>query len=146
MTHTEHNQEKEWLRCPGFSDESGSVGHAPGDLPEPPWITFRGRAVMVRDEETAAGRALGERGRVGAWTLMAVLGDGAGITAVFEELGRTEGRIAFVTDEGTRLVRGKSLEPTEAGGRAWYRGHQKEDVLGKTMLHSVKTGVMRARP
>jgi len=129
MTRGEGSQEQGRLTCPGFGGEIGRSVHATGALPEVPQVTFRGRTVLLRDAETAVERVVEERGRVGVWTLMAVFGDGAGMTAVFEELGRAEGRIAFVAEEGPRLELAKSLEPTEAGGQVWYRGHVKDDVL-----------------
>ena len=117
-------------RCPGFGhgDEAGPGG-ARAESPAPPFVAFHGQTAMVRDEATGATYSLEPLERAGHWTLMSVFTDKGRMTAVFEELGRQEGRLAFVGEEGVRLVLGKSLEATGSKGRSWYRCHQKEEVL-----------------
>lgn len=116
--------------CPGFIHAGPATGDDAGARPDPPHVTLRGTAVHVTDPETGAERAIEELGRVGAWTLMAVFENRGETTAVFEELGRTDGRIVFVCDDGVRLELGKSLEPTEHGDDSrWYHGHRQDEVL-----------------
>ena len=75
--------------------------------------------------------------RVGEWTLMAQFERDGETVAVFEQLSRQDGSIAFVTADGLRRCCPKSVEPTgegEAGLKfhgieSWYRGHAKQDVL-----------------
>jgi hypothetical protein len=60
---------------------------------------------------------------------MSVFSDRGRLMAVFEELGIAEGRIVFLSEDGSVLEFGKSLEPTEAGAGSWYRGRTKDQVL-----------------
>jgi hypothetical protein len=85
---------------------------------------------------------LDELGRTGAWTLMSVFEDDGKTIAVFEEVDRVEGRIAFVGEDGVRLEFAKSLEPTAGGGSGWYNGHRKEEVLpaGGQVFSSMRDG------
>ena len=117
------------LVCPGFSDRKSAFDDQPPARQNAPRVAFRGRTVFVRDEATGAQTAVRELARAGAWTLMSVFEDGGGMMAVFEEVDRTEGRIAFVCEDGVRLELGKSLEPTTGAGSGWYNGHGKEEVL-----------------
>ena len=116
-------------KCPGFS-EAGSpeqnTGPAGSNVPR---VSFRGRTVLVRDDESGTERPLGQYGRVGEWTFISAFEEAAGMTAVFEQFGRSAGRIAFVSAKGTRLELEKSLEPTAQGQNTWYRGYKKEEVL-----------------
>jgi hypothetical protein len=119
------------LRCPGFrteAEEGPDVAAGAGSAP-PPVAGFHGQRAIIRDGTTGTTYSLEHLGRAGHWTLMCVFADQGRMTAVFEELGHQEGRIAFVGEEGVRLVLTKSLEPTAASVRAWYRGHPKEEVL-----------------
>ena len=130
------------LLCPGFSDRKTAFGDQPTARQNAPSVAFRGRTVLVRDEATGEQTAVSELARVGAWTLMSVLEDGGGMMAVFEEVDRTEGRIAFVCEDGVRLELGKSLEPTTGAGSDWYNGHGKEEVLpaGGKVFSSMRDG------
>lgn len=94
-----------------------------------PRVTFRGPTVIVADEETSQERVIDQLQRVGSWTFMGVFGEGPATTAVFEQLDCTNGRIAFLSEDGTLLELGKSLEPTDKSSNAWYRGHHKNAVL-----------------
>jgi hypothetical protein len=115
--------------CPGFAAEPGAAGQGPADQPSPvPGVEFRGTTVQLRSGPRAH-RPLAQHERAGDWTLMAVVTGDTGPMAVFEEVHRARGRIVFVDERGLRLELRKSLEPTSAAGRPWYRGHAKEEVL-----------------
>jgi hypothetical protein len=119
--------------CPGFrhDDQNGgpSALRARSERPGPPRVSFQGEGTVVLDDAAGKSRPVELHKSAGNWTLMSVFVDNGQLTAVFEEVGRQDGQIAYVGDEGVRLVLGKSLEPTGAKGRAWYLGHAKEEVL-----------------
>lgn len=118
------------LRCPGFGpDDQARPDQQVADWPGPPLVEFCGQAVTAIDGTTGSHRRLEHFERTGHWTLMSVFSDQGRMLAVFEELDRQDGRIAIVGEDGARLVVGKSLEPTSAKERSWYRGHAKEEVL-----------------
>ena len=129
MRQPTHNRGESRLTCPGFSDTKSAFGEQPAARPGAPRVSFRGTTVLVRDEKTGAETAVEDLARAGAWTLMAVFEDDGAMTAVFEEVEVTEGRIAFVREDGVHLQLAKSLEPTTGGGSGWYNGHRKEEAL-----------------
>src|SRR5579875_800546 len=115
--------------CPGFERERRAPrGEPEALLDEAPRVAFRGSAVHLATG-TAGAQPIARHGRVGGWTLMAVFPGATGMTAVFEEIHRARGRIAFVDRNGVRLELRKSLEPTAGNGQRWYRGHAKAEVL-----------------
>ncbi len=83
--------------------------------------------------ETTCGGARGSLqpgGRLGDWTLMAVLRPGnQPPVAVFEDFSSPNGRIVFVDKAGSQTVFAKSLEPTFAEPATLYRGHTLQEVL-----------------
>ena len=125
MTGTGHTPLGRRKPCPGFGANKAAA--APG--PFAPRVRFRGRAVIVVNQLNFEEMVVEELEQVGPWALMSVFEEGGRMLAVFEDFEAPDGRIVFVSEEGTRLELGKSLEPTEAGGATWYRGHDKEDVL-----------------
>jgi hypothetical protein len=130
MTPTNDSGERSRLGCPGFSDDAAETGADDrAESPEAPTVTFRGRSVVVHEESTGTEQIVQELARIGNWTLMGTFSDAGQPTAVFEEVGRVHGRIAFVREDGTRLELGKSLDPTQESADNWYRGHDKTDVL-----------------
>jgi len=142
MRQPTHNRGESRLTCPGFSDTKSAFGEQPAARPGAPRVSFRGTTVLVRDEKTGAETAVEDLARAGAWTLMAVFEDDGAMTAVFEEVEVTEGRIAFVREDGVHLQLAKSLEPTTGGGSGWYNGHRKEEALpaGSQAFSSMREG------
>ncbi len=117
--------------CPGYSDETGAA------VFDPPRVTFQGARLVsaAAEEVTVANLEIDQS--VGSWTLMASFERDGAPVAVFEQLSRQDGSIAFVTADGLLRHCPKSLEPTSEGEaglkfhgiEAWYRGHRKQDVL-----------------
>lgn len=129
MTATAREDTDHRPACPGFRNEQNELRETSENLrAQPPRITFHGTVVHLVTG-APGDRPIAPHDRVGNWTLMAVFSDDAGLTAVFEEIHRIHGQIAFVDDQGLRLKLHKSLEPTADGGQRWYRGHAKEEVL-----------------
>jgi hypothetical protein len=130
MTGSKPGGDKSHLRCPGFTDQGpGIPGDAQYQRPNAPQVIFRGASVLLRDEATGRERVIEDLARVDNWALMSVFSDRGRLTAVFEELGTAEGRIAFLVEDGSVLELSKSLEPTDEGAGTWYRGRTKEEVL-----------------
>jgi hypothetical protein len=80
-------------------------------------------------------------GKVGPWTLMAVLREPQGGAAVFENVEDRKGSIVYVGQQGLILALPKSLEPTSAAQASLYRGRTMDeigtartDVLGAELL------------
>lgn len=80
-------------------------------------------------------------GKVGPWTLMAVLREPQGGAAVFENVEDRKGSIVYVGQQGLILALPKSLEPTSVAQASLYRGRTMDeigtartDVLGAELL------------
>ncbi len=117
--------------CPGYSDEDDRASSAPLS------VTFEDARVVsaTAAEVTVADPQIDQD--VGGWTFMALFERDGKAVAVFEQLSRQDGSIAFVTADGVLRGCAKSLEPTSEGEaglkfhgvESWYRGHRKEEVL-----------------
>lgn len=80
-------------------------------------------------------------GKVGPWTLMAVLSESQGGAAVFENVQDRKGSLVYVGKQGLILALPKSLEPTSVAQASLYRGRTMDeigraraDVLGAELL------------
>jgi hypothetical protein len=85
-----------------------------------------------------------QRGKFGAWTLMAVVREPQGGAAVFENLEERKGDIVYVGKQGVILSLAKSLEPTSVAPASLYRGKtmdeigkSRADLLGAELLPAI---------
>ncbi|MGD0427242.1 MAG: hypothetical protein ABSC10_11025 [Candidatus Acidiferrales bacterium] len=94
-------------------------------------LDFGAQSVVMLDGSSQKEVKVAQRGKFGAWTLMAVLREPQSGAAVFENVEDRKGSILYVTKQGVILTLPKSLEPTSAAPSSLYRGRTMDEI-GKT--------------
>lgn len=104
-------------------------------------VDFGVQSAVMLDGASGKEVKVALRGKFGAWTLMAVLREPDGGSAVFENVTERKGDIVYVGTQGVILALPKSLEPTSVAPSSLYRGRTmdeiakgKADVLGAELL------------
>jgi hypothetical protein len=104
-------------------------------------LDFGTQSVVMLDAASPKEVKVVQHGKFGAWTLMAVLREPDGGSAVFENVEGRRGSIVYVTKQGMILTLPKSLEPTSVAQSSLYRGRTMDeigksrgDVLGAELL------------
>jgi hypothetical protein len=92
-------------------------------------LDYEGQSVVVADPATGKQTKVLMHEKAGAWALMAVVEEGSGRMAVFEELDGWKGSIVFMGPDGVALSLPKSLEPTSVPAETLYRGRSLDEIV-----------------
>ena len=106
---------------------SVACAEAPAKIPEVHEFDRAGGVEASADGQRAV-VTLGQK--IGPWTLMALIADLKGRrVAVFEDLERLDGRMAYISRQGEEAALPKTCEPAAGAPPNVYRGHTLEEVL-----------------
>src|SRR5580693_4672905 len=93
------------------SPQSATENHATAADLRLQSLDFGTQSVVMLDAASQKEVKVAQRGKFGAWTLMAVLREPQGGAAVFENVEDRKGSIVYVGKQGMILTLPKSLEP-----------------------------------
>ncbi|SRR5579875_325453 len=115
----------------GSGDLPGPGAQDLGASPDLPVVLSVAEAVVTaRCPGSRAPQEVPLHGRLGGWTLMALMERDGRPVAVFEEVAARYGRVAYIGPHGPLLVLPKTLEPTRVPEGTCYNSHTKAEVLG----------------